>query len=134
MFKRRLQKITSTIAIIAMVFASIAPTIAHALPVKISTKIGQEICTSQGVGKIPVIDIEIDNKSPDSAKNDMVMHFQHCLYCFADNGLASLLPDTLPVSFFALVSTSSVVDEYHSPIIFNDYQVSPPSQAPPSLN
>ena len=48
MLPQKIFKLLNTIALFAIVFASLAPSISHALAAKNGTSFAQEICTSNG--------------------------------------------------------------------------------------
>ena len=82
------------LAILAVLFAAVAPSISHALAapaVAIPSSLLMQICTVDGV-----MDVSVDVKK--SGMDPLVHAFEHCPYCSTHAGSFALLPG-LPLSF-----------------------------------
>jgi hypothetical protein len=134
MFKRSQQRIISLIALAAVLFASLAPTISHALEMKKAT-LWQEVCSAQGIKVIPNTLIAVNNqasKENNSQPNKMGMHFEHCPYCFSHAGSLGL-PASATALFLAEINAVEHLDIYASPLVVSYYSSSHPTRAPPAL-
>ncbi|MGK5025967.1 DUF2946 domain-containing protein [Janthinobacterium sp. RB2R34] len=82
------------LAILAVLFAAVAPSISHALAAPaaaIPSSLLMQICTVDGV-----MDVSVDVKK--SAMDPVVHAFEHCPYCSTHAGSFALLPG-LSLSF-----------------------------------
>jgi hypothetical protein len=136
MFKRSQQRIVSLIALTAVLFASLAPTISHALEVKKAPQaLWQEVCSSQGVKVIPSTFVAVNSqasKENNPQPNKMNMHFEHCPYCLSHAGSVGL-PASATVLFLAEINAVEHIDSYASPLVVSYYSTSHPTRAPPVL-
>lgn len=137
MFKRSQQRFVSLIALAAVLFASLAPTISHALESqKGGTQNGslwQQVCSAQGIKTIPSVLASINGKASkknDSQPSKMGMHFEHCPYCFSHAGAVGL-PASSTALFLAEINAAEHIDIYDSPSVVTYYSNSHPSRAPP---
>lgn len=138
MFSKKLHRFIHQLALFAMVFASLAPSISHALTSQNSFKsFSQEICNSTG-GKIVIqvvttkgqqlsADFALDQPTP----KVIDIHVDHCPFC--SNSLASgSLPATNRLIIALLTATAQQIAHEATPMVVSRFYVSPPSQAPPS--
>lgn len=132
-------RLASWIALAAIVFSALAPTIAHAFPAKNTPQIlWQELCTAQGTklianGAIPGSIGQPGSQIPTQPSQDkMGMHFEHCPYCFSHAGSVGLPPATASLVFVA-TETAQLAELYIAPVLPRYYQSANPSQAPPFL-
>lgn len=139
MFKRSQQRFVSLIALAAVLFATLAPTISHALESQSnaaqSGSLWQQVCSAQGIKTIPSVLVSINGKSlkqNDSQPSKMGMHFEHCPYCFSHAGSVGL-PASTTALFLAEINAVEHIDIYASPLVVAYYSNSHPSRAPPSL-
>jgi Protein of unknown function (DUF2946) len=133
MFMRVHNKAVSWIAIAAMLFASLAPSISHAFAAKdASQTLWQEICSVQGAKQIAS---NLGNPTQNGPEqNNMGMHFEHCPYCFSHAGSVGL-PAVAPITLFlAVLNSPQAIEAYDSPVVQRFYQNANPPQAPPHLN
>ncbi len=139
MFSQKLFRFAHKIALFAIVFASLAPSISHALAAKNSTSFAQEICTTSGQkisiqvvtsqGQQLTTEFSVGNEVP---VQNVSMHLEHCPFCSA-GGAAALLPSkTLEIIALLEISAQKIA-KYAVPIAFTNTYQSPPSHAPPSL-
>ncbi|MYM22174.1 DUF2946 domain-containing protein [Duganella sp. FT135W] len=80
------------IAILAILFSALAPTISHALAARTDSAVTLEICTVNGYKVVKVTDSE-SSKKPATAKHGM----EQCAFCVTHGGT------------FALTGSSSLV-------------------------
>ncbi|MEO8417101.1 MAG: DUF2946 domain-containing protein [Methylophilaceae bacterium] len=133
-------RLASWIAIAAMVFSALAPTIAHAIPAKNTPQtLWQELCTAQGTQLIASDAISGASSQPglhiptQPAQDKMGMHVEHCPYCFSHAGSIGLPPVTASFVFVATGQRARLAETYIAPVISPHYQSANPSQAPPVL-
>ena len=139
MFSQKLFKLMNKIALCAIVFASLAPSISHALAAKNGTSFVQEICTSNGQ-KISIqvittqgqqITTEFTINTSETPKN-ITMHLEHCPFC--SSVAAAALPSQQLEIIALLEITAQEAARYAAPILASRHYKSPPSQAPPHLS
>lgn len=138
MLSKRLFQFIHRIAFFAIVFASVAPSISHALAAQNnSNSFTQEVCTSNGAkvviqvvttkGKQLSTEFSVSKTLPKT----MAMHLEHCPFCA--NGLANADLTTSNTLIIAkLAATAQQIAPYAAPVVVSRPYVSPPSQAPPS--
>ena len=133
-------RLASWIAISAIVFTALAPTIAHAFPAKNTPQtLWQELCTAQGTklitnDAIPRSIGQLGSQIPTQpARDKMGMHFEHCPYCFSHAGSVGLPPATASFLLIATGQTARLAELYIAPVLPLYHQSANPSQAPPSL-
>jgi hypothetical protein len=133
MFTRYAKRFTSWIAVAAIVFASIAPSISHAFSVKDNRPaMLQEICSAQGAKRFIAVDLEVDTQK-DPKHNQAAMHFEHCPYCGTYAG--SLAITTTPIKLFlAKINATEHIQINAQVLPSKFYQVTPPSHAPPAIS
>lgn len=132
MLMRRLNRFASWIAMMAVIFASLAPTISHAFPAKNNQpSLLQELCSAQGAKRFISVDVAIDNKQA-PAQNQAAMHFEHCPYC-AHHAANIAIPATSNTLFLAQLNAVQNIEVYAAPLVLSYYPVSHPSHAPPAI-
>jgi Protein of unknown function (DUF2946) len=140
MFSQKLFRCLHKIALFAIVFASLAPSISHALAAKNSTSFAQEICTSNGKtlsiqvitsqGQQLTTEFSVNKELP--AKN-ISMHLEHCPFC-SSGSTTTALPGH-PLEIIALLEIGAKkAAKYVAPAVASRHYKSPPSQAPPYLS
>lgn len=129
MLKSRINRLASWLALVAVVFASLAPTISRALPVEVSISFQQEVCDSQGVKHSVRVDFATENKSaPQQVPS--AMHLEHCPYCAAH--MSHVMAAKTPlIVFLSALNSVHRIDIYTPPVVQAYYPVSHPSHAPP---
>lgn len=96
MLKLDHRRIISWVAIAAVLFAALAPTLSHVFPVKnMPQTLWQKLCTAQGT-KLLASNTQ-NEPLQDSAPGKVGMHFEHCPYCFTHAGSVGLVFDNNPV-------------------------------------
>jgi hypothetical protein len=138
MLSSRLFRFVHRIALFAIFFASIAPSVSHALAAQNNTNsFAQEVCTSTGEkvviqvvttkGKQLATEFVVSKSSPKT----MPMHLEHCPFC-SSAATAASLPATNALIIALLEQTAQQLAEYAAPIVVSHPYALPPSQAPPS--
>jgi len=132
-------RLASWIAIAAIVFSALSPTIAHAFPTKSTPQtLWQELCTAQGT-KLVANDAIPGSIGPGSqipiqpAQDKMGLHFERCPYCFSHAESIGLPPATASFVFVATGQTVQLAQLYIAPVLPLYHQSANLSQAPPFL-
>ena len=127
-------RLASWIAIAAIVFSALAPTISYAFSSNSTPlTLWQELCTAQGT-KLVANDAIPGSQFPSQPAQDKVgMHFEHCPYCFSHAGSVGLPSATASFVIEAIGQTAQLAELYIAPVLPPYYQSANPSQAPPSL-
>ena len=141
MLSKKLFRLMHKIALFAIVFASLAPSISHAIAAQNGTNsFMQEICSSSGK-KISIqvqttkgqqLSVDFVVKQAAQPKN-IAMHLKHCPFC-GGHFSAVALPVSNSVIIAQLAATAQKAAEYAVPVFASHTYVSPPAQAPPSLS
>lgn len=133
MFSRYAKRLTSWIAILAVVFASLAPSISHAFSTKNNQPaLLQALCSAQGVKRFVALDLAVDTqKSP--SQNQAAMHFEHCPYCANHVGSVGIVSTSIAL-FLAEINATEHIQVDASVLPTSFYQVTPPSHAPPAIS
>ena len=141
MLSKKLFRFLHKIALFAIVFASLAPSISHAIAAQKGTNsFTQEICSSSGK-KISIqvqttkgqqLSVDFVVKQAAQPKN-IAMHLEHCPFC-GGHFSAAALPAGNSVIIAQLAATAQKAAEYAVPVFASHTYVSPPAQAPPSLS
>jgi hypothetical protein len=127
-------RLASWIAIAAIVFSALAPTISYAFSSNSTPQtLWQELCTAQGTKLIANDAIPASQFPAQPAQDKMGMHFEHCPYCFSHAGSVGLPPATASFVIVATSQTAQLAASYIAPVLPLYYQSANPSQAPPSL-
>ena len=138
MFSQKLFRFFHKIALFAIVFASLAPSISHALAANSGTSFAQEICTTSGQkisiqvltsqGQQLTTEFSVANEAP--AQN-AAMHLEHCPFCSAGAAAAIIPANNLTIIALLEISAQKAA-KYAAPIAFTNTYQSPPSHAPPA--
>ena len=141
MLSKKLFSLMHKVALFAIVFASLAPSISHAIAAQNGTNsFTQEICSSSGK-KISIqvqttkgqqLSVDFAVKQSAEPKN-IAMHLEHCPFC-GGHFSAAALPASNSVIIAQLALRAQKVAEYTAPAFASHTYVSPPAQAPPSLS
>ena len=141
MLSKKLFSLMHKVALFAILFASLAPSISHAIAAQNGTNsFTQEICASNGkkisiqvqITKGQQLSVDSALKQSPEPKN-IVMHLEHCPFC-GGHFSAVALPTGNAVIITQLALTAQKVAEYAVPVFVSHPYVSPPAQAPPSLS
>ena len=141
MLSKKLFQLVHKIALFAIVFAALAPSISHALMAQNNLGIFlQEVCSSNGqritiqviTTKGQQISAEFAvNKPVESQPRNMSMHLEHCPFCANASTTATILTSQPPIfSILKPLSKPQVADLTVLKIQF--FKLTPPAQAPPS--
>lgn len=142
MFSQKIFKRVNTVALFAIVFASLAPSISHALAAKQGVNsFVQEICTANGETiTIQVVtrqgnkldtQLDTEQKLPANSKT-FISHLNHCPFCSNPSVNIALEPPTTFV-IAALQSHIEGVEFVAATVTKSFTTLPPPAQAPPSL-
>ena len=142
MLSKKLFCLLHKIALFAIVFASLAPSVSHASNAKNGNNsfFTQQICSSSGK-KISIqvqttkgqqLAIDFAVKQTPKPQN-IAMHLEHCPFC-GGHFSAATLPASNSVMIAQLAATAQKAAEYVTPVFASHTYVSPPAQAPPSLS
>jgi len=127
-------RLAGWIAIAAIVFSALAPTVSYAFSAKSAPQtLGQELCTAQGIKLVASDAIPASQIPTQPAQDKMGMHFEHCPYCFSHAGSVGLPPATASFVFVATSQTARLAESYIAPVLPLYHQSANPSQAPPSF-
>ena len=141
MLSKKLFSLMHKVALFAILFASLAPSISHAIAAQNGTNsFTQEICASNGkkisiqvqITKGQQLSVDSALKQSPEPKN-IAMHLEHCPFC-GGHFSAVTLPAGNAVIIAQLALTAQKVAEYAVPVFTSHTYVSPPAQAPPSLS
>ena len=115
---------------VAIVFASLAPTLSHAIATESAPlTLWQEICTAQGTKMMASVIADADQQDSKSMQPH-VGALEHCPFC--TNQITALsLPPGNHVLFVAALNTSDRPDVYQSPLVQSYFQSAQLSRAPP---
>jgi hypothetical protein len=139
MFSQKLFRLISKIALFAMFFASLVPSISHAYAAQNNrSSFLQDVCSSKGE-KVVIQVITSQGKqlatefsiNKPKAKSSM-MQLAHCPFCGSGAVAATLPNNNLEIIAFLEISAQKAA-EYAAPVFSNHTYQSPPSHAPPSL-
>ena len=141
MLSKKLFSLMHKVALFAIVFASLAPSISHAIAAQNgNNSFIQEICSSSGK-KISIqvqttkgqqLSVDFAVKQSTQPKS-IAMHLEHCPFC-GGHFSAVALPAGNSVIIAQLAATAQKAAEYAVPVFASHTYVSPPAQAPPSLS
>ena len=142
MLVRSYQQFVSKIAIFLVLFASLAPSVSHAIAVHNTGSFLQEICSSNGVKKIviqtitthgqkfaTVFDAKTSNENTPASTS---LHLEHCPFCSAGAANVAIAPNTAWVLMLA-EQAKSIDFDYVTPVQSSYIQTAHPTRAPPVL-
>lgn len=142
MFSHKIFKKINTVALFAIVFASLAPSISHALAAKQGVNsFVQEICSTNGeIITIQVVtsqgnkldtQLDTEQKLPANSKT-FISHLNHCPFCNNPNTHNGLEP-TSNFVIAALQRHSEQLEFVAATLTVSFTTLPPPAQAPPNL-
>ena len=141
MLSKKLFLLLHKIALFAIVFASLAPSVSHAIAAQNgNNSFIQEICSSSG----KKISIQVQTTKGQQLATDfavkqtpkppnIALHLEHCPFC-GGHFSAIALPAGNSVMIAQLAATAQKAAEYVAPVFASHTYVSPPAQAPPRLS
>lgn len=132
----------SKIALFAIVFASLAPSISHALAAQQGINgFAQAICTSNGKtitiqvqtskGQQISTSLSADEKGSQSPAS-VVLHLNHCPFCSNPNTSVGIVATPLPI-ITVLATQAQHLAVNTQPVLSRFSVLPPPAQAPPAL-
>ncbi len=141
MLSKKLFSLMHKVALFAIIFASLAPSISHAIAAQNgNNSFIQEICSSSGK-KISIqvqttkgqqLSVDFAVKQAAQPEN-IAMHLEHCPFC-GGHFSAAALPAGNSVIIAQLTASAQQAAEYAVPVFASHTYVSPPAQAPPSFS
>jgi Protein of unknown function (DUF2946) len=145
MLSQKLFKFLNKIALLAIVFASLAPSISHALQANNSAGFAQEVCTTSGqkitiqvlttkgqqlATELPAL---IAEKQPSEKQPSGIQHhLQHCPFCANPSTDAALQAPHAPI-IAILAAQAQQVSATSQTVLPRFSALPPPAQAPPSF-
>ena len=145
MSSKKLFKLMHKIALFAIVFASLAPSISHAIAAQNgNNSFTQEVCSASGKtisiqvqttkGQQLSVDFALKQSPQQSTQpKNIAMHLEHCPFC-GGHYSAAALPAINTVIIAQLALTAQKAAEYAVPVFASHSYVLPPAHAPPSLS
>lgn len=140
MLSKKLFRWVHKIALFAIVFASLAPSISHALQANSGAGFSQEVCTTSGE-KITIqvvttkgqqLATELSTQtSNDKTPTGIQHHLQHCPFCANPSTDAALQAPHTPI--IAILTTQAQQISLVAQTVLPRFSVvPPPAQAPPA--
>jgi hypothetical protein len=142
MLSQKLFRWVNKVALFAIVFASLAPTISHALVAQNSTNsFAQEVCTTNG-SKITIqvlttkgkqLATELPAQSTENkAPTNIQHHLQHCPFCANPSTDVAIQAPHAPI--VAILAAQAQKIAVNSQAVLPRFSaLPPPAQAPPAL-
>ena len=146
MLSKKLSRLINKLALVAIIFASIAPSISHAIAAQTGASFVQEICSSNGK-KITIqvlttkglqlatqlVTKDIGAKPADrTTPAGIEHHLPHCPFCANPSAVVAIHAPHAPI--VALLAAQTEKQAAIAPAVFASFSsLPPPSQAPPSL-
>ena len=141
MLSKKLLQLMHKIALFAIIFASIAPSMSHAMAAQTDTSFAQEICSSDGkkitiqvlTSKGQQLATELAAKPSDkTTPAGLQHHLQHCPFCANPSTDTAIQSPHAPIIAILTaqalqIATSTQVDLPRFSVL------PPPAQAPPAL-
>jgi Protein of unknown function (DUF2946) len=141
MLSKKLFRFIHKIALFAIVFASLAPTISHALESTNGVAFGQEVCAANGQ-KITIQVLTTKGQqlateftaqtSNDKTPTGIQHHLQHCPFCANPSTDAALEAPHTPI-IAILTAQAQQVSAITQTVLPRFSALPPPAQAPPAL-
>ena len=144
MLSQKLFRWVNKVALFAIVFASLAPSISHALAAQTGTSFAQEVCTTSGT-KITIqvlttkgqqLATELpaqltENTNQDKAPTNIQHHLQHCPFCANPSNDVAIQAAHAPI---VAILTAQAQQIAASVQVATPYfsTLPPPAQAPPN--
>ena len=147
MLSQKLFRWVNKVALFAIVFASLAPSISHALAAQTGTSFAQEICSSNGK-KITIqvlttkgqqlatqlVAKDIGAKLADkTTPAGLQHHLQHCPFCSATAANLAIVPPSTAWLLMLAQQAKAINNNYATPFQPLYLQTTHPSRAPPAL-
>lgn len=140
-FSKKTFRFIHKIALFAIIFASFAPSISHALAPANNTSFAQEVCTTNGSkitiqvlttkGKQLATELpaqSTENKTPIGIQH----HLQHCPFCANPSTDAAVQAPHIPIVAI-LAAQAQRIAVNHQEVLPRFSVLPPPAQAPPIL-
>jgi Protein of unknown function (DUF2946) len=141
MFSKKLFRLAHKIALFAIVFASLAPSISHALQANNGARFVQEICTTSGekitIQVVTTKGQQLATEFSQPSSNDKIPtgiqhHLQHCPFCANPSTDAALEAPHTPI-IAILTAQAQQISVITKTVLPRFSALPPPAQAPPAL-
>jgi hypothetical protein len=146
MLSKKLFRFIHHLALFAIVFASVAPSISHALAAQNSTNsFAQEVCTTNGTkitiqvlttkGKQLATELPTqltENANQDKSQTGIQHHLQHCPFCANPSTDATIQVPHVPIVAILSAQAQRIAVNYQA-VLPRFSVLPPPAQAPPAL-
>ena len=145
MLSKKIFSFLHKIALFAIVFISLAPSISHALAAQNDNNFfTQEVCSSSGKtisiqvlttkGQQLNVDFSLKQTAQQNPKpQNIAMHLEHCPFC-GGHFSAAILPASNAIIIAQLTASAQQAAKYAAPVFASHTYVLPPAQAPPSFS
>ena len=141
MLSQKLFRWVNKVALFAIIFASLAPSISHALVAQQGTStFAQEVCTTSGT-KITIqvlttkgqqLATELPAQTSEKAPTGIQHHLQHCPFCANPSTDVAIQAPHAPI--VAILAAQAQQIAVNSQVVLPRFSVlPPPAQAPPSI-
>ena len=140
MLSQNLFKFLNKISLLAIVFASLAPSISHALAAANNSSFAQEVCTTSG-NKITIqvlttkgqqLATELPAQTSEKSPSGIQHHLQHCPFCANPSTDAAIQAPHEPIIEILAAQAQQIAVNYQ--VVLPRFSVlPPPAQAPPSI-
>ena len=141
MLSQNLFKFLNKIALLAIVFASLAPSISHALQANNGGGFTQQVCTTSG-DKITIqvlttkgqqLATELPTQGSQKSPTGIQHHLQHCPFCANPSNDVAIQAPYAPI--IAILAAQAQHIAAKSQVVVTRFSaLPPPAQAPPSFN
>jgi hypothetical protein len=141
MLSKKLFRLIHRIALFAIVFASLAPSISHALAAQSGASFAQEICTTDGkkitIQVVTTKGQQLATEFSQQSSNDkqptgIQHHLQHCPFCANPSTDAVIEVPHTPI-IAILTAQAQHISATAQAVLPRFSALPPPAQAPPAL-
>lgn len=139
MLSKKLFRWVNKVALFAICFASLAPSISHALQASSGAAFAQEVCTTNGekitiqvlttIGQQLATDLNTQTSS-DKSPTGIQHHLQHCPFC-ANPSTDAILQAPHAAIIALLTAQAQHISATLQPVLPRFSALPPPAQAPP---
>lgn len=144
MFSGRYQPIIHRVAIFLVLFASLAPSISHALAVQNkNNNFLQEVCSSDGTKKIVLQILTTQGhqlsrifdtkKAAEDSPASNALHLGHCPFCGSAIANIAIMPPSSKLAFILTEQINEIAFNELTPLQSNHLQTAHPARAPPAI-
>lgn len=139
MKNRQLQKWIARVALLAIMLATLVPTLSLAFPMQHSKSFIQEVCSSQG-SKLIIQVVTTQGKlrstlidfNPEKKPASISHHLNHCPFCHIAAADIILPPHNPAYILFQQTQSKLALGDYNPPVVFSYTPSAHRTRAPPS--